>query len=49
MVAGYLAVRGSAVDDGDQERFESRVRALALYWYFVDIVWICIFAAFYLS
>ena len=49
VVAGYLAVRGSASTNGDGEHFKSRVRALALYWYFVDIVWICIFAAFYLS
>ena len=30
------------------ERFTSRVRALSLYWYFVDVVWICVFIAFYL-
>ena len=28
--------------------FSNRLRALALYWYFVDIVWICVFIAFYL-
>ena len=44
----YLAIRGVASTDGDQARFDSRVRALALYWYFVDIVWICVFVAFYL-
>ena len=46
LVAGYLAVRGAAADDGG--RYRNRVRALTLYWYFVGIVWICVFIAFYL-
>jgi cytochrome c oxidase subunit 1 len=48
ILAGYFWVRGVACTGGDEAWFETRLGALRLYWYFVDIVWICIFAAFYL-
>ena len=48
LVSAYLAIRGSSSTDGDKARFENRVRAVTIYWYFVDIVWICVFTAFYL-
>jgi cytochrome c oxidase subunit I+III len=48
IVAGYFWVRGVSSTGGDETRFENRLGALRLYWYFVDIVWICVFAAFYL-
>ena len=48
VAAGYLAGRGERSTGGDPAWFAGRVRALKLYWYFVDIVWLFIFAAFYL-
>lgn len=46
-VAGYLAVRGPSSANDDDGRFAGRVRALTLYWYLVDVVWLCILLAFY--
>jgi cytochrome c oxidase subunit 1 len=48
VAAGYLALRGERSTRGDRSWFAWRVRALRLYWYFVDLVWLFIFAAFYL-
>jgi cytochrome c oxidase subunit 1 len=47
-VAAYLNIRGVKSTAGNQARFDNRVGALTLYWYFVDMVWICVFIAFYL-
>jgi heme/copper-type cytochrome/quinol oxidase subunit 3 len=38
-VAGWFAIRPQPA---------TRVAALSLYWYFVDVVWILVFIAFYL-
>jgi len=48
IAAGYLAIRGDRSTGGNSTWFAHRVQALRLYWYFVDIVWLLIFAAFYL-
>jgi cytochrome c oxidase subunit 1 len=48
IVAGYLAVRWTAATAGDAARLTGRLAALRMYWYFVDVIWVCVFAAFYL-
>ena len=45
LVTGYLASRAGESEAG----WRNRVRAVSLYWYFVDVVWICIFVAFYIG
>jgi cytochrome c oxidase subunit 1 len=44
----WLAGAGPRATGGDVPRFASRVRAVKLYWYFVDIVWLFIFTLLYL-
>jgi cytochrome c oxidase subunit 1 len=48
VAAGYLAARGDRSTGGNAAWFAGRIRAVRLYWYFVDIVWLFIFVAFYL-
>jgi heme/copper-type cytochrome/quinol oxidase subunit 3 len=48
VAAGYLATRGNRSTAGSAVWFAGRIRALRLYWYFVDVVWLFIFAGFYL-
>ena len=45
---GHFAFHGASATGGDQSRFDNAATALKLYWYFVDIVWVLIFGAFYL-
>ena len=45
----YLAAAGVRSTGGDAPQFVNRLNACALYWYFVDIVWLCIFGALYLA
>lgn len=44
----YLAAAGVRSTAGDAPRFANCVSAVALYWYFVDAVWLCIFILLYL-
>jgi heme/copper-type cytochrome/quinol oxidase subunit 3 len=48
LVTGYLTVRGAALARDDHGRLRGRVGAVALYWYFVDVVWILMFVTLYL-
>ena len=48
VVAGYLALRWTSSTGGDADRLGGRLGALKMYWYLVDIIWVCVFAAFYL-
>ncbi len=45
LVLAWLALRPAAVGPA---RFANRVRAAALYWNFIDVVWLCIFMSLYL-
>ena len=45
---GHFAFHGARATGGDEARFTNVVRALWMYWYFVDAVWVFVFAAFYL-
>jgi heme/copper-type cytochrome/quinol oxidase subunit 3 len=45
----YLAAAGLRSTGGDAARFANRLSACALYWYFVDVVWLCIFGSLYLA
>jgi cytochrome c oxidase subunit I len=45
LVTGYLTLRPR----GCGAPWRNRVRAISLYWYFVDVIWICIFVAFYVA
>ncbi len=47
VVATYLALRWTA-SAGGGAGLAGRLDALKMYWYLVDIVWVCVFAAFYL-
>lgn len=44
----YLAAAGARSTGGDSLRFANRIGAAALYWHFVDLVWVCIFVTLYL-
>ena len=46
--AGHFAFHGTRATAGDPVRLANAGRAIALYWYFVDAVWLCVLAAFYL-
>jgi cytochrome c oxidase subunit 3 len=48
VVAAYLAIRWTASTDGDAERLAGRIEGFRMYWYLVDVVWLCVLAAFYL-
>lgn len=48
-VAGYLAAAGATATMGNIPCFAGRVRRLAQFWYFVNLVWIGILVLFYLS
>jgi heme/copper-type cytochrome/quinol oxidase subunit 3 len=48
LVTGYLTVRGATLAQDDHGRLRGRVDAVALYWYFVDVVWILMFVTLYL-
>jgi heme/copper-type cytochrome/quinol oxidase subunit 3 len=48
VVNGYLAVSGARSTGGSSALFANRVTAAALYWHFVDIIWIAIFVVLYL-
>jgi heme/copper-type cytochrome/quinol oxidase subunit 3 len=47
-VIGYFAAAGTWSTGGSLPRFVNRLSSLALYWHFVDIVWICLFVMLYL-
>ena len=47
-VNAYLWVTGGAMWQVAPQRFASRVRAAAIYWYFVDAVWLVMFPTLYL-
>jgi heme/copper-type cytochrome/quinol oxidase subunit 3 len=47
LVTGYLAVRGAVLAQDDHGRLRGRLGTVALYWYFVDIVWILMFVTLY--
>ncbi|HXG73155.1 MAG TPA: cbb3-type cytochrome c oxidase subunit I, partial [Gemmatimonadaceae bacterium] len=49
IVNAYLAARGERSTGGDSARFANRVRAVSIYWYFVDVVWLFILIAFYIA
>lgn len=46
--AAYLALRWTRATSGDGRRLRGRLGALTTYWYFVDLLWICVLAAFYI-
>ena len=45
---GHFAFHGTSATGGDQRRFDNVIQALRRYWYFVDLAWLLVFAAFYL-
>ncbi|MBM3819702.1 MAG: heme-copper oxidase subunit III [Acidimicrobiia bacterium] len=47
-VNAYLIGPGARMWQAQHARFANRVELAALYWHFVDVIWICIFAVFYL-
>jgi len=44
----WHAAAGVRSTGGDHDRFANRLRALRLYWYFIDAVWLLIFVLMYL-
>jgi heme/copper-type cytochrome/quinol oxidase subunit 3 len=48
VVNAYLIGPGARMWQAQPARFANRVELAALYWHFVDLVWICIFVVFYL-
>lgn len=48
-VNGYLLASGPALAASDARRFASRIRMTALYWNFIDVVWLVMFAVLYLA
>jgi len=44
----WHAATGVRSTGGDHDRFANRIRALRLYWYFIDAVWLLIFGLMYL-
>ena len=48
VVNGYLWVTGGTMWRVAPQRFASRVRVAAIYWYFVDVVWLVMFPTLYL-
>jgi len=48
LVNTYLLTLGSALWKTNAEQFTNRVENAGLYWHFVDLVWVFIFALFYL-
>ena len=48
IVMAYLAGPGAAMWNRQRVRYENRVETIALYWYFVDLVWLVLFPALYL-
>ena len=48
VVIAYLAGPGAAMWSRQRERYANRVETVALYWYFVDLVWLVLFPALYL-
>ncbi len=49
LVMTYLAGPGAGLWSRAPERYTHRVETAALYWYFVDLVWIVLFPVLYLS
>jgi cytochrome c oxidase subunit 3 len=45
----FLCGPGAAMTRRDPARFTGRVEAAALYWNFIDVVWLCMFVVLYLS
>jgi heme/copper-type cytochrome/quinol oxidase subunit 3 len=45
----FLCGPGVAMARRDPARFTGRVEAAALYWNFIDVVWLCMFVVLYLS
>jgi heme/copper-type cytochrome/quinol oxidase subunit 3 len=45
----FLCGPGAAMARRDPARFTGRVEAAALYWNFIDVVWLCMFVVLYLS
>ena len=48
VVMAYLAGPGAAMWTRQRQRYANRVETVALYWYFVDLVWLVLFPALYL-
>jgi len=48
LVIGYYFGPGSKMWNTEPERFTNRIEIVGLYWHFVDLVWVFIFAFFYL-
>jgi cytochrome c oxidase subunit 3 len=48
IVMAYLAGPGAAMWARGRDRYANRVQTVALYWYFVDLVWLFLFPALYL-
>lgn len=48
LVLAYLALPGAPLATREPARYRNRVEVTALYWTFVDIVWLVIFPTFYL-
>ena len=48
-VNGYLLATGPALAASDTRRLTSRIRMAALYWNFIDVVWLVMFAVLYLA
>jgi cytochrome c oxidase subunit III len=48
LVLGYLWGPGARMQAGEPRRFGQRIRLAALYWHFVDALWISMFVVLYL-
>jgi heme/copper-type cytochrome/quinol oxidase subunit 3 len=49
VVLGYLWASGRSAGVSDPERFAGRVELCGIYWHFVDIAWLVLFALLYLT
>jgi heme/copper-type cytochrome/quinol oxidase subunit 3 len=48
LVIGYIIGPGVRLWRAEPDRFAGRIGVAAIYWHFVDAVWLCLFAIFYL-
>jgi heme/copper-type cytochrome/quinol oxidase subunit 3 len=49
LVAAYHALFGGGLWKREPERFTNRIEITGLYWHFVDLVWLVVFATLYLT
>ncbi|MCF6284953.1 MAG: cytochrome c oxidase subunit 3 [Candidatus Hydrogenedentes bacterium] len=45
----YLGLPGSTLRATDPQRYRNRVECLGLFWQFLGLMWLCIFACFYVA